>query len=60
MNTKLVLSRRLYERIVIQTSDGPIVVEVCQLYQRRCKLAIMAPEAVKVYREELLAKGEQP
>jgi carbon storage regulator len=50
----LVLSRKLNEKIVI---DGGIVITVVKVEGGQVRLGIEAPSDVKVYREELLAKG---
>ena len=49
----LVLSRRTCERIIIETSDGPIVVEVIATQSRCVRLGIDAPRHVTIRREEL-------
>lgn len=50
----LVLSRRTGERVVLQTSDGDIEVEVLEHQRGKVRLAFTAPAAVKIYREEIL------
>ena len=49
----LILGRRLNQSIVLQTSDGPIRIQVHQLGSQLCKLAIEAPRSVSVDREEV-------
>lgn len=51
----LVLRRRLDEKIIITTSDGPIVVTVTKFENndRAVKLGIEAPAACTILREEL-------
>ena len=53
----LVLSRRKGEAIVI---DGPVPVSIRVLSGRKVKLAIEAPESVRVYREEVLERRNTP
>jgi carbon storage regulator CsrA len=50
----LVLTRRPGETLILHTSDGPIVVELCRIVDRRAKVGIEAPTTVRVLREELL------
>lgn len=52
----LVLSRNEGQRLIIETSDGPIVLDVSQAQNGRARLAIDAPQAVQVWREELWAE----
>lgn len=50
----LVLSRKVNEKIVI---DGGIVITVVKVEGGQVRLGIEAPNHVKVYREELLARA---
>lgn len=52
----LVLKRGENEKIVIQTSDGPIVLIVCSTGMEKTKLGIQAPQSVQIFREELLSE----
>ena len=52
----LVLTRGLYERVVIRYKGAEIVVYVEQLMGCQVRLAFEAPEKVKINREELQAK----
>lgn len=52
----LVLSRREGEKVLIDTKDGRIVLEVMKV-KSAVKLAILAPRSVVVLREELATKG---
>lgn len=51
----LVLSRRIGEKLVI---DNVTFVEVVEVKGDTVKLGFTAPEAVRIYREELLEKEE--
>jgi carbon storage regulator len=51
METMLVLSRRLEERIVI---DGGIVVSVVRVKNNQVRIGLEAPPQVGIYREEVL------
>lgn len=57
----LILSRREGERIILQLGDGEVVtIMVCGIgtrrnpYARAVSIAIDAPRAVKIFREEVL------
>lgn len=50
----LVLSRRRDEKIIVQTSDGPIVFTVCQVKGGAVRVGIDAPKKCKIMREELV------
>jgi len=50
----LVLRRRVDQRIVIATSDGPVTVQVTKIDGEGVKLGIDAPPRCKVLREELI------
>ena len=50
----LVLARHIGERIIIQASDGEIIIELIEIGSRKAKVGITAPKSVKVLREELI------
>lgn len=50
----LTLSRREDESLVLQTSDGPVVVLINQIQSSQVRVSIDAPQCVKVLRDELL------
>jgi carbon storage regulator len=52
----LVLSRKVGERIQI---DADIYVEVLEAKPDKVRLGITAPQAVRIYRQELLTKEEE-
>lgn len=49
----LVLSRKLGEKIIIQSASGPVVVTVVKIDRNQTRLGIEAPTEVRVYREEI-------
>lgn len=57
----LILTRRVNERIVIDTSDGQIVVAPLGVSGSQIKIGVDAPRNVAVNREEIAqAKKENP
>ena len=50
----LVVGRREGESIIIETTDGEIVVSLERLQGTQARIGIEAPEQVKVLREELI------
>ncbi len=52
----LVLSRKMYEAVILQTSDGPVTVQVVGIDRGRIALGFVAPRTVSILREELLEK----
>lgn len=50
-----VITRRYREEIVIQTSDGPIIVKFLGCKGRGGIIGIEAPKTVKIERKEVLA-----
>jgi len=50
----LVLERKEGQRIILETSDGPIEIVLFNLQQGRAAIGIAAPETVKIIRKELL------
>jgi carbon storage regulator len=50
----LVLSRREGEALILNTSDGEIVVSIELLQGRQVKVGIEAPQSVRVLRDELV------
>ncbi len=55
----LTVSRQTAETLFIDTSDGPIIVEVSQARRGRVKLNVKAPSSVKIVRGELLTRRQQ-
>lgn len=55
----LVLTRKINQVIVIETSDGPIRIVVLGVERDRAKLGIEAPECVNIRREELPVQSAQ-
>lgn len=53
----LTVSRKSGQAIVIQTRQGDIVVQVEQARRDRFYVRVVAPDNMKVLREELLEKG---
>jgi len=54
----LVLRRRTNERLVIYTSDGPIVIKASEHSDSIVKFAIQAPDSIRILREELLTRDQ--
>lgn len=55
----LVLSRKLNQDVVLNTSDGPIRVKVTRISDRgNIRLSFDAPQAVKIHRGEIEHKVE--
>jgi carbon storage regulator CsrA len=52
----LVLSRRSGESLILETSDGLIEVSISQVSGSQTKVAILAPQTVRISRRELLDK----
>ena len=61
----LSLTRHLYESVIIETNDGPIVVKITRitlrnplnnklLYKPQVMLSIEAPDNCNIYRSELV------
>lgn len=50
----LTLSRREDESLVLQTSDGPVVVLINQIRGSQVRVSIDAPQTIKILRDELL------
>jgi len=50
----LVLSRKISEKIILQTSDGEIVLMVIGIDRGQVKLGLDAPKSVNICRSELL------
>jgi carbon storage regulator len=53
----LVLTRNTQESIVIETSDGTIVVTVCGVKGNQVKIGFDAPDNVDIWRSELLEEN---
>ena len=59
----LILERRQDETIVIDTSDGQIVIGPVRIERGKVRLGISAPEDIRVHRSEVYAQihgGEVP
>lgn len=52
----LVLGRLVGQKIVVETSDGPIEIVVRDICGRQVKVGVHAPKSVKIMRKELLEK----
>lgn len=52
----LVLTRKPTERIMIQTSDGVIIVGIAQVNGDRVRVGIEVPKSCAVHREEVWLK----
>jgi carbon storage regulator CsrA len=50
----LVLNRKLGEKIIIDTKQGQVIVDVRYIGNGRVKLSIDAPDEMKIMRAELL------
>lgn len=57
MNRRLILSRRVNERVII---DGNIRIEVLSVQGQKCRLGVVAPESVRVLREEVIERKDKP
>lgn len=56
---RLILGRKLDERIVIETESGELIlVQLMETRPGRCRLCIDAPRDVTITREELLSPAE--
>lgn len=55
----LVLTRKLRETIVIDTEQGPIVIEIIKLNSNRVRVGIDAPKNFPISRSELLTNGNE-
>lgn len=48
--TGLIIRRKAGERTLLQTSDGPIILEIHKCNSNTFKINLNAPETVKIYR----------
>ncbi len=55
----LVLTRKRNQGIVIQTSDGPIMIMILDIQRERTKVGIEAPKSCVILRDELLRREEE-
>ncbi|MGM0614749.1 MAG: carbon storage regulator [Pseudomonadota bacterium] len=55
----LVLSRNLGEKVIIDTSDGPITVMPISVHGAQVKLGFEGPKSVAINREEIRDKIQQ-
>lgn len=53
----LVLSRYKNQDIVIDTSDGQIVIKVVDIETYKVRIGIEAPQQIQIMRRELLKEG---
>ena len=51
----LILTRRCEQAIIIETSDGPIVVRVLGIERGRVLVGVQADKKVRILREELIS-----
>jgi carbon storage regulator len=49
----LILTRRVSESIIIETSDGTIEVVICKINGGQVRVGIQAPDSVDIWREEI-------
>jgi carbon storage regulator CsrA len=56
MLSRLVLSRKKREKVVINTSDGDITITVVELSSALVKLAFDSPRHIPINREEIAKK----
>jgi carbon storage regulator len=49
----LVLTRRPGEKLILETSDGPIEILIASIGGQQTQVGVDAPESVTVLREEL-------
>jgi carbon storage regulator CsrA len=47
------LSRRVGESLIIETTEGPIQIEVIEIFNNTVKFLFTCPKHVKVFRKEL-------
>lgn len=52
----LVLSRKVGEKIVVETKQGQVVIDVRYIGNGRVKLSIDAPKEMRIVRDELIEK----
>lgn len=52
----LVLGRAIGQKIVVETSDGPIEIVIRGTNGKQIKVGVDAPKSVKIMRKELLEK----
>ena len=55
----LILARRLYEEIYLETSDGRVTVRVTELRDGRVQLGFDAPLSVRIDRREVTERRLQ-
>lgn len=55
----LTLGRKVGERILLDTADGPVTITVVAAEGNRARLAFKAPASVIILREELVAKKSE-
>lgn len=49
----LVLGRKKNQKIIIQTSAGPVYVQIADIRGSLVKVGIEAPDDIKIFREEI-------
>lgn len=52
----LVLERTEGQKIILNTSDGPVEIVVYNIQQGRLRLGVNAPQSISIIREELIGK----
>jgi carbon storage regulator CsrA len=50
----LVLTRKILDRIVLKTKDGPVTIYIASIRDRSVRIGIEAPQSVTIKRGELL------
>ena len=55
----LVLSRKKNEQLVIRISDQTCVIRILDVVRDRVRIGIIAPDSVKVHREEVARRIEE-
>lgn len=54
----LVLTRKEGERLVLMGNDGEVVIEIHEIAAGRVRVAIDAPQSVRIIRQELLKRSD--
>lgn len=56
----LVLAQKLNGEIIIDTSDGPIVIRLLEIRRDKARVGVTAPKKIPVFRAETYAKIHGP
>lgn len=56
----LALERKVGQRILLETSDGPVIIELVRVRENRATLGLSVHKSVKILREELRPDARQP